>query len=306
MMALQRLPDPWCHGEGGHPLLELAARGRGKRPGRCAARAARPARRSGCASGVQRGAESRILRSLVACAVRGSRRARAAGDSVVTTVFAVPLVIVSGARRDAMLPGVLKDVDTLPACPAAGALGASRSFGFSNALASLETLERLPPEHGARVADRDAAGGRAARDCARARGGSKRRVSAPAVPARGRGLAVHGPVGYRNCSSYRGVGPALARAVGDQLATQGVDCRRCRARRRACCARPLAGAARNSRLRSTCFSATPSDARAWRRASPRSSSRCTGRGHGGGAARERECRARRCAARGIPLAAASS
>jgi hypothetical protein len=68
------------------------------------------------------------------------------GDEVVTAVFAIPIVIVSGARRQAAVPGVLGDPDTLANVLAgAGALGENRNFGFGNALCSLETLERLLP-----------------------------------------------------------------------------------------------------------------------------------------------------------------
>jgi hypothetical protein len=67
-------------------------------------------------------------------------------EAVVATVFAMPLVIVTGARQSATAPGVLRDVSALAdVLQRAGALGASRNFGLGSALCSLETLEELPP-----------------------------------------------------------------------------------------------------------------------------------------------------------------
>lgn len=67
-------------------------------------------------------------------------------EAVVARTFALPLVIVSGARQSATVGGALADVATLAeVLRRAGALGASRNLGFSNALCSLETLQRLPP-----------------------------------------------------------------------------------------------------------------------------------------------------------------
>jgi hypothetical protein len=58
----------------------------------------------------------------------------------------MPIVIVSGARRRAALPGVLGDPGALANVLAgAGALGENRNFGFSNALCSLEALEGIAP-----------------------------------------------------------------------------------------------------------------------------------------------------------------
>ena len=70
----------------------------------------------------------------------------APGESVLTRVFAIPVVIVSGARQGASVGGALPDGDALgEVLRRSGALGASRNFGLGNALCSLEALEGLPP-----------------------------------------------------------------------------------------------------------------------------------------------------------------
>jgi hypothetical protein len=85
---------------------------------------------------------ARLWRALCA-ATEGEGEPEAA---VVTTIFAMPLVIVTGARQRTALAGTVGDVEALADHLArAGALGASRNFGLSNALCSLETLEGMPP-----------------------------------------------------------------------------------------------------------------------------------------------------------------
>jgi hypothetical protein len=58
----------------------------------------------------------------------------------------MPLVLVTGSRGVAEVPGVLPEVNALTGLlQRHGAFGGSRNVGFGNALISLETLERLPP-----------------------------------------------------------------------------------------------------------------------------------------------------------------
>jgi hypothetical protein len=144
--------------------------------------------------------------------------------AIVTAVFAMPIVIVSGARLPASLPGVLGDVDALAdVLSRAGALGASRSFGFSNALCSLDTLERLAPStvREWRMPDAQAAASRA--------------LAPEAVPVRP-GEEVHlrfllgatvspaaAPSVTETAAHIGSWGMAFARALGSQLATPGVD-----------------------------------------------------------------------------------
>lgn len=69
------------------------------------------------------------------------------GDSaVVARVFALPLVIITGSRRAANVPGVIPDIAAVTALFAQhGALGPTRNFGLGNALCSLATIEGIKP-----------------------------------------------------------------------------------------------------------------------------------------------------------------
>ncbi len=61
-------------------------------------------------------------------------------------VFALPLVIITGTTRPAVLAGTLDDIAAIAALFAQhGALGKTLNFGFSNALCALETLESVAP-----------------------------------------------------------------------------------------------------------------------------------------------------------------
>jgi hypothetical protein len=60
--------------------------------------------------------------------------------------FAFPIVMVTGARAAAVVPGALPDVEAVRALfERHGAVGATRNFGLSNALCGAEALERLIP-----------------------------------------------------------------------------------------------------------------------------------------------------------------
>ena len=66
--------------------------------------------------------------------------------AIVARVFALPLVIITGSRRPARLPGVVPDIAAVTALfEQYGALGATRNFGLGNALCSLETIEAVRP-----------------------------------------------------------------------------------------------------------------------------------------------------------------
>ena len=75
-----------------------------------------------------------------------AHRAGGAGETVVARIFALPLVIVTGGRSAASLPGALPDIAAVRTLfEQHGALGHTRNFGLSNALCSLETLESVKP-----------------------------------------------------------------------------------------------------------------------------------------------------------------
>ena len=69
------------------------------------------------------------------------------GDAaIVARVFALPLVIITGSRGPANLPGVVPDIAAVTALfEQHGALGPTRNFGLGNALCPLETIEGIKP-----------------------------------------------------------------------------------------------------------------------------------------------------------------
>lgn len=61
-------------------------------------------------------------------------------------LFAIPIVLITGARAGSVIPGTLGDGAAVRALlEHHGAVGATRNFGLSNALCGVETLERLKP-----------------------------------------------------------------------------------------------------------------------------------------------------------------
>ena len=80
------------------------------------------------------------------CDLANHAGATAGETGVVARVFALPLVIITGSRRPATLPGVIPDIAAVTHLfEQHGALGPSRNFGLGNALCSLETIESVAP-----------------------------------------------------------------------------------------------------------------------------------------------------------------
>ena len=68
------------------------------------------------------------------------------GDGVGLHLFAIPLVIVAGARTPLTLPGAIPEVSNITALlEQHGAVGATRNFGLGNALCGTAALETLSP-----------------------------------------------------------------------------------------------------------------------------------------------------------------
>lgn len=68
------------------------------------------------------------------------------GENVIARLFALPLVIVAGARNATQLPDALPDIAAVTVLlEQHGVLGAGRNFGLGNALCAIETLECLTP-----------------------------------------------------------------------------------------------------------------------------------------------------------------
>ena len=138
------MPDPRRYGNGAHLWLALP-------PAKV-----RDALRDACEDGQDkeiaaalRAAPStteyaRLWRAI--CEVAHHVGSAAAEAEVVARVFALPLVIITGSRQPAILPGVVPDIAAVTSLfEQHGALGATRNFGLGNALCSLETLEAITP-----------------------------------------------------------------------------------------------------------------------------------------------------------------
>ncbi len=68
------------------------------------------------------------------------------GEALIARLFAIPLVIVAGAKKTLQLPDALPDVAAVTTLlEQHGVLGAGRNFGLGNALCSVETLDCLRP-----------------------------------------------------------------------------------------------------------------------------------------------------------------
>ncbi len=84
----------------------------------------------------------RHLREMLAKLVNKPQR----GETVIARLFALPLVIVAGAKQKTHVPDALPDIAAVSALlEQHGVLGAGRNFGLGNALCSVETLDCLPP-----------------------------------------------------------------------------------------------------------------------------------------------------------------
>src|SRR5262245_41960752 len=144
---MPRLPDPRRYGPGdsADPLLQIATAAETEETLTATLRDLLVQRRDGevrraLSLAPSRAVYQRLWRSLCA-STEGS-----GSEDVRTQVFALPLVLVSGARSAASVPGALPDASALTALlQRHGAFGGCRNVGVSNALVSLDTLERLPP-----------------------------------------------------------------------------------------------------------------------------------------------------------------
>lgn len=73
-------------------------------------------------------------------------RPQSDAGSVVARLFAIPVVLVAGAKSRITLPGIVPDIGEISALlETHGAVGATRNFGLNNTLSSLQALERITP-----------------------------------------------------------------------------------------------------------------------------------------------------------------
>ncbi|HEV8262727.1 MAG TPA: hypothetical protein VGQ19_18480 [Burkholderiales bacterium] len=90
-------------------------------------------------------ATSRSVRETITCALEAVLEARDEAG-LVMRVFAIPLLIVTGGRGLAVVPGVVPDVGELQNLfEKHGALGQSKNFGLGNALTTAERLASVKP-----------------------------------------------------------------------------------------------------------------------------------------------------------------
>ena len=90
-------------------------------------------------------AASRPVRDALARALEAALEARDEG-SLAMRVFAIPLLIVTGGRGLAVVPGVVPDIGALQELfEKHGALGQSKNFGLGNALTTAERLAAVTP-----------------------------------------------------------------------------------------------------------------------------------------------------------------
>ncbi len=68
------------------------------------------------------------------------------GEALIARLFAIPLVIVAGTKKQTVIADALPDIAAVSALlEQHGVLGAGRNFGLGNALCSMETLDCLAP-----------------------------------------------------------------------------------------------------------------------------------------------------------------
>ena len=128
--------------DAGHPLLAAAAQA-----DEIALRATLDA---ALAAGDDAGIRAAFLAQSPALAQRSARALAAAldarGEGIGLRFFAIPLVIVAGARGRSTVPGVLPEVHVLRGLlEQHGAVGVTRNFGLGNALSSAGALDALSP-----------------------------------------------------------------------------------------------------------------------------------------------------------------
>lgn len=150
--GLVSLPDPrrWNGQPDDDPLLQLA---RASLAGDRAAQTRlletlhqciRQGRDEEVAEALRLAPASAVYRHLWELACEAADQPQAGDEPVVARLFAIPLVLVAGAKRKVTIPGIMPDIGEITAVlETQGAVGATRNFGLSNALSPLSALERV-------------------------------------------------------------------------------------------------------------------------------------------------------------------
>lgn len=153
---MTRLPDPRCYGaHSGDDALSGLAGAASAGDGAAAAELQLQVRRRLAAeddaalySALTAAPSGSIYRSLwtTICAVAEGHDAGDGDTAIVARPFAIPVVLVAGARRSLRIPGALPDIAEVHSLlERQAAVGATRNFGLSAALTPLEALERIRP-----------------------------------------------------------------------------------------------------------------------------------------------------------------
>jgi hypothetical protein len=146
-------------------------------------------------------------------------------DAIVLRWFALPLLVVTGGRAGAVVPGMVPDVRRVQqVLEASGALGPSRSFGLGNALCTLDALASIPWCR-LRALQRAEAGGAAALDLPPADLATT--TDEESVHLRflvGAGITPAGAPSFVETAAAIGSwGMALTRELAGQLRTEGLS-----------------------------------------------------------------------------------
>lgn len=142
MNVIESLPEPRIAAVSANPLLRAAVQDDGAGLTADLAAALTAGDDAVIRAALQGGPPAVVRRvwQALAAAIDGG------GDGISLQLFAIPLVIVAGARMQLTLPGALPETDKITALlERHGAVGATRNFGLGNALCSAAALEVLSP-----------------------------------------------------------------------------------------------------------------------------------------------------------------
>jgi hypothetical protein len=144
MNVIESLPEPRIAAVTANPLLHAAALDDGAGLAAELAAALTAGDDAVVRAALQGGPPLAVRR--VWQALAGAIDGGGGGDGIGLHLFAIPLVIVAGARTQLTLPGALSEIDKITALlEQHGAVGATRNFGLGNALCGAAVLEALSP-----------------------------------------------------------------------------------------------------------------------------------------------------------------
>ena len=139
---MELLPEPRVAAALANPLLSAAAQDAGERLAADLGAALAAGDDAVIRAALQSGAPADVRHIWQALAAAID----AGGEGIGLRLFAIPLVIVAGARTQLTLPGAIPEIGKITALlEQHGAVGATRNFGLGNALCGAAALEALSP-----------------------------------------------------------------------------------------------------------------------------------------------------------------